>query len=270
MAKESKFADWLIATGRAMGYATHTSLAKAIGVPQPTVSRWKTGAKPSVEHLVKISELFGIELKTLLILSGHMKGEVSSEELALPISEAERLVDESPLEEALKEALRDFWKERMQEEHARLQELLKGVEYAVSPSGGIRGTELEPWLEKAVESGLARHLQRLQHSLVKAPRSHTWFVFSRSEGDEDTNPRDLFLRTVSKGGTVGAEVLRESARSGYWPLITCPEGGWDATTETLETAEDAEEAIRAFFQSHPSLVHGEAEHPDAPEEEDPS
>lgn len=71
----SDFGSWLTATRKAMGFPTSSSLARKIGIPQPTISRWQSGAKPSVEHLVKISDLFGIDLKTLLILSGHMQGD---------------------------------------------------------------------------------------------------------------------------------------------------------------------------------------------------
>lgn len=68
------FGPWLIATRKAMGFRTNSALANALDIPQPTISRWQSGAKPSVEHLVKLSDLFGVELKTLLILSGHMAG----------------------------------------------------------------------------------------------------------------------------------------------------------------------------------------------------
>lgn len=270
MAEELRFADWLIATGRAMGYATYTSLAQALGVPQPTVSRWKAGAKPSVEHLVRISELFGIELKTLLVLSGHMKGDVSSEQLGPPPSEADRMINESGLEEAFKEVLRNFWRERMREERSRLQSLIQGTDHAVSPSGGIRATELEPWLEKAGESSLARHVQRFQNALAEAPKPYTWFVANRFESEPLSSAPKRFLRTVKAGGMVEARVVREGAAGGFFPLISCPDGGWDALTENLETAEEAEGAIRDFFGNYPTLTFKEVRQVDAAEEEGPS
>lgn len=258
MANDSTFADWLIATGRAMGYSTYTALANAIGVPQPTVSRWKSGAKPSVEHLVKISELFGIELKTLLVLSGHMKGEVSPRDLQPPPSEAERVIGESPLEKRLKEKLLDFWEQRMQEEHQRLRELVRGVQHAVTPAGGVRPSELDPWMEKAMESALPWHVQTLNANLVAAEKPYTWFVFEHGGRLDVSNPRQAFQDTVYRGHEVEVSINHEGVNAGYYPFIACPEDGWAAATDDLETRAEAEAAVRHFFQLYPSLSYRKA------------
>lgn len=76
----AEFSSWLEATRKAMGFRTNTALAEALGIPQPTVSRWKSGAQPSVEHLAKLSDLFGVSLKTLLVLAGHLPGQADGPE----------------------------------------------------------------------------------------------------------------------------------------------------------------------------------------------
>ena len=78
----TEFGSWLNATRKAMGFPTNSALARALDIPQPTISRWQSGAKPSVEHLVKVSELLGVGLKTLLILSDHMSGNADGVDLA--------------------------------------------------------------------------------------------------------------------------------------------------------------------------------------------
>ena len=259
----SSFSDWLVTTGRAIGYTTNTALARALGIPQPTVSRWKAGSKPSVEHLVKISDLFGIELKTLLILSGHMKGEVSPGKLAPPPSEAERMIAESPMEESLKKVLRDFWKERMREERDRLQNLIQGTLNAVSPTGGLRSTELDPWIEKAMETGLPWQVQRLKDSLAKAPKPYTWFISGAP--DAEANPRELFHRTVQEGDEVQVNVIRGMGFGGFFPYISDLNNRWHAVTDNFETEEEAAEAIRSFLDSYPTLTYEEWSMTDAPE-----
>lgn len=72
----SEFGEWLGATSKALGFRNNSALARAIGVNQANVSRWTSGHTiPTVDHLVKMSDLFGIDLKTLLAMSGHITPE---------------------------------------------------------------------------------------------------------------------------------------------------------------------------------------------------
>lgn len=75
----TEFSAWLDATSKAIGFRTNTALANALGVPQPTVSRWKSGSQPSVDHLVKVSRLVGIHLEHLLVLAGYMDAEPNAQ-----------------------------------------------------------------------------------------------------------------------------------------------------------------------------------------------
>lgn len=41
-------------------------LAKEIGVHTSTVSHWRDGKKPQVEHLKRVAEFFGVSLESLI------------------------------------------------------------------------------------------------------------------------------------------------------------------------------------------------------------
>lgn len=266
MAKELRFADWLIATGRAMGYTTYTSLAQALGVPQPTVSRWKAGAKPSVEHLVRISELFGIELKTLLILSGHMKGDVSAKDLALPSSQADRIIASMKSNGEYREMLKDFWQRRQHEELERLQLLADGVDATVTTTGRADPKSMEPWLEGALRSELSKHLRALEQELSQSPGPITWMV--RSFNPDRPDPLLLFHEDVKKGAKVDAGVYEEEGL--YVPFVRAP-GSWQARTHGFVDPEIAAVAVEVFLSNNPGLDANLIEEvmSDAPEEEGP-
>lgn len=212
---------------------------------------------------MKISELFGVELKLLLVLAGYLEGE-AGKEIQPPLSEAERMIDESLLETRFKSQLRAFWFERMEEEQARLRDLLNGVHNAISPMDEVQPTELEPWLEKALETDITKHVQRLRNSLVHEPQPYTWFVYS--EG----GPRESLKRlrkSTSEGAEVSQNIFDLDEGVGYYPLVECERDGWAASTEMLDSLEEARAALEHFFNSNHRLMPGELVIVDASEEE---
>jgi transcriptional regulator with XRE-family HTH domain len=182
------FADWLISTGRALGYTTNTALAKAIGVPQPTVSRWKSGSKPSVEHLVKISELFGVELKLLLVLAGYMKGDPQDVQPTAPLTSAERIILKSEVDEPLKDLLLWFWSARQAEELHRLGVILEGATSAVDPEHNYTpATKFETWVVNMCRRSLTSCGSGERRSPVK--RATTSGCLKRADPTSSTRPK---------------------------------------------------------------------------------
>jgi len=127
------FSEWLNSTGRALGFPTSAALARALGIQQSTVSRWKTkNSQPGVEHLAKISDLFGVELKSLLVLAGYLEASPGiATAPAVHISFEESMINGLSLSERFKDVARGFWAERVAEERSRLASFLLGLEEAV-------------------------------------------------------------------------------------------------------------------------------------------
>ena len=88
------FASWLGTMGAAMGYPTDATIAKALGITQSNVYRWKVkGSRPTVEHLWQLSRLFRTDLEALLVLTGHIPAPADDD----PVAEA----GAAPLDQAL-------------------------------------------------------------------------------------------------------------------------------------------------------------------------
>lgn len=53
-------------------FESEAALARAIGVPQSTVSRWRRGeTRPRVEQLLTVSEVTGTSIETLVRIAGY-------------------------------------------------------------------------------------------------------------------------------------------------------------------------------------------------------
>lgn len=267
MTEDLKFADWLISTGRAMGYATNSALAHAIGVPQPTVSRWKKGAKPSVEHLVSISDLFGIELKTLLVLSGHMQGDVSPGKLAPPPSQADRIIDSVNAPEPYKTELRIFWAAREREELYRLELLAEAVETAHSMDAGEEERKsFHPWIETALATELPLHVQALRNA-IEPSASNTWILHMHPSVKGDAH--EILMKDVVSGVEATQTIYAEDGW--YHPSIRATEGSrFLLRGPSSQSLEETRESLRSMLRNYPTLKLRDLEIIHAPEEEDES
>jgi transcriptional regulator with XRE-family HTH domain len=53
-------------------FESEAALARQLGVPQSTVTRWRRGAtRPRVEQLLTLSEVSGISIETLVRTAGY-------------------------------------------------------------------------------------------------------------------------------------------------------------------------------------------------------
>ncbi|MFE1104117.1 helix-turn-helix domain-containing protein [Nocardiopsis alba] len=264
MPQTSPFAEWLISTGRALGYTTNTSLAKALGVPQPTVSRWKSGSKPSVEHLVKISELFGVELKTLLILSGHIQGDIVKE-VHPPLNQAERMISDAQISAGQKQLIVEYWRNRMGEEHARLARVVAFAEEAVEAGGPPLGLE---FAAKESKSDLAPHLALWHMRFLGTLPFENRFDYSAGVEEPETGwlrPPELIGVELPKGYAIQ---FSQPDEEGARVTITAPGGAPIAWTRAFPTHMEALEQVPEMLQKTPKAPLSAFGDTDAPEEED--
>ncbi len=256
----------MTATGHALGYSTSASLARALGIQQSTVSRWKKGTKPSVEHLVKISELFGVELKTLLILSGHMEGDVSPAALAAPPTPADRIIEGIDAPEEYRAHLRMFWLAREREELERLELLAEGIENAYNMLGRRDRQSFQPWVETALATELPLHVQVLRDA-VDPPPNTTWILQVHPSVQGDAH--DLLMKDVRQRVMVSQSVYEEDGW--YYPSIHALEGSrWLLRGPSFQSLQEALDALQKMRRFYPTLKAQEVEVLHAPKEEDPS
>lgn len=169
------FSEWLNSTGRALGFPTSASLARALGIQQSTVSRWKTkGSQPGVEHLAKISDLFGVELKSLLVLAGYLDATPGiASAPAVHMSFEELMINDLSISERFKDVARKFWADRMNEERNRLGDFLLGLEEAVV-SANVPDLDApdRAWPAQLSDTRLARQvgsaLAELEDAMIEA------------------------------------------------------------------------------------------------------
>ncbi|WP_433699074.1 helix-turn-helix domain-containing protein [Nocardiopsis sp. CA-288880] len=257
------FADWLFNTGRALGYTTNSALARALGVPQPTVSRWKTGSKPSVEHLVKISELFGVELKLLLVLAGYMKGDVRDIPLEAPTSKAERLIAESEVGEAAEALLSSFWGRRQDEELKRLEKLVAGIQESVRLTGSYDLRSMEKSLDDALQTELPQHVHHLVRGLTRRKLAYQarWVLYSK-ELPKDGEP-DAFAESEEAHASLTARVYETP--NGWGFEVVPGNGAWALVGSPFDSRTAAEESLALWAMDHPNFDLKLKEDEDAPE-----
>lgn len=67
------WAAWLTQRMSDLGYATNSDLARAAGVPDSVISRWRNnGTMPSLGQLRRLTEPLGASLLQLLVAAGHL------------------------------------------------------------------------------------------------------------------------------------------------------------------------------------------------------
>lgn len=163
------FIQWLDGMARAYGYMRDADLARGLGLPQSTVSRWRRqGARPSVEHLVKISALFRTDLVPLLALTGHAN--LGDDPLAMPpepplkpMSEVERRIRDADIPPRVRRALSRYWRQRMEEEEGRVFAILGDT----APDRHASELDALRWLTKLFETDLPTHVAEIFMEIVK-------------------------------------------------------------------------------------------------------
>lgn len=79
----TKFALWLDSIVPAV-IPTDAEFARRVGVNQSYVHRWRRGRRPQVPALIKIADVTGTNLETLLRIVGYAPGEEDSSESDKP------------------------------------------------------------------------------------------------------------------------------------------------------------------------------------------
>ncbi|WP_168221167.1 transcriptional regulator [Actinomadura sp. WMMA1423] len=169
---------------RALGYAREADLARALDLPQSTVSRWRKGSRPSVEHLVRVSQLLKTQLEPLLVLAGHVDPAVGANIRSTPPeppehrTETVRRIEEADLSEDMKETLRRYWDRRLIEERARVYRFIDQFSDAIEPSM----EEMKSWLARAYETDLPAHVTSTFLDLLSMHVDH---LNAQAAKDED-------------------------------------------------------------------------------------
>jgi transcriptional regulator with XRE-family HTH domain len=71
-----RWADWLGARMQAVGFEANSDLARATGVPDSVISRWRTsGTTPSIAQLRRLQSALQVSLVELLVAAGHLSPE---------------------------------------------------------------------------------------------------------------------------------------------------------------------------------------------------
>jgi transcriptional regulator with XRE-family HTH domain len=69
--KRTPFAIWLDSVVVPTLFANDAALARAMGVPQTYVYRWRRGVTPQVPALAKLAKATGTSIETLLRIAGY-------------------------------------------------------------------------------------------------------------------------------------------------------------------------------------------------------
>jgi transcriptional regulator with XRE-family HTH domain len=108
----SRFAGWLSTSMTSRGL-TQAQLARAVGVADTQVSRWRRGqVVPTVQYLQRIADTFGVQRTTLDRLVGYPVAEASASGSARdPDVEAELQAHQARLRETMQKRLpRSMWR----------------------------------------------------------------------------------------------------------------------------------------------------------------
>lgn len=71
--ERTPFASWLDSIIPAV-IPSDAEFARRVGVNQSYVHRWRRGRRPQVQNLIKIADVTGTKLETLLRIVGYVEG----------------------------------------------------------------------------------------------------------------------------------------------------------------------------------------------------
>jgi transcriptional regulator with XRE-family HTH domain len=100
-----QFGEWLVRT-LAERDISQSKFAKAVGVSDSLVTRWKSGTQPSIEACQRIAEFFGVDPLRLAVTAGRVPAEVAGVEgLPLPDDSARALAERQKMQELIEKKL---------------------------------------------------------------------------------------------------------------------------------------------------------------------
>lgn len=193
------FATWLASMSVALGYPREADLARALDLPQSTVSRWRKGSRPSVEHLWRLGRLLKTDLEPLLVLAGHIPGNTGVDPFAAPPSppsattETVRRIKDADMPERMKDVVFAYWERRLAEERSRVYAFIS--EFSGPPRPG--DTSMRAWLAKAYETALPVHvtdafldLLTMQVERMQPPAARKRAPHGDAQAGEEEDPRE--------------------------------------------------------------------------------
>ncbi|KDE14918.1 helix-turn-helix domain-containing protein [Rhodococcus aetherivorans] len=68
----TRFSEWFDTLYRERGYETDAAAARAIGVQQSLIRRWREGSAPSVDNLRKISYALAVPMQQVMIAAEYL------------------------------------------------------------------------------------------------------------------------------------------------------------------------------------------------------
>lgn len=255
------FVEWLNNVSLAAGYSSTTALAQRLGVSQSTVSRWKTrSARPGIDHLVKLSKLFKVELTALLVIADYIDPEaadVTPESYYPEPSTRDTAVSAGVLAELegdQSEAIYRFWNRRLQEEETRLQEALE-MTRGVAQFGADPAVIRRHW-PRLLSTDLSKHVSDLIFGILSTAVPNVLVPHSEGILDSDID----LLRSgwaVSQGYPMGLasaiRVIRD--REGFWRFELCNgRGDPIAWSQPFASASAAMEASQLWHEKHPHVM----------------
>lgn len=78
LARMTHFSEWFDAIYRERGYEHDAAVARALGIQQSVIKRWREGSAPSIDNLRKVSRVLEVPMQQTLIAAGVLtEGEAS-------------------------------------------------------------------------------------------------------------------------------------------------------------------------------------------------
>ncbi|OOL30445.1 hypothetical protein GQ85_19870 [Rhodococcus rhodochrous] len=78
LARMTRFSEWFDALYRERGYDTDAAVARALGVQQSVIKRWREGSAPSIDNLRKISTTLAVPMQQAMIAAGYLTPDEAS------------------------------------------------------------------------------------------------------------------------------------------------------------------------------------------------
>lgn len=72
LARMTRFSEWFDTLARERGYENDASVARAVGVQQSVVKRWRQGSAPSVDNLRKISHALAVPMQQAMLAADYL------------------------------------------------------------------------------------------------------------------------------------------------------------------------------------------------------
>jgi transcriptional regulator with XRE-family HTH domain len=104
----ASYAEWLSARMDALGFGANSELARASGVPDSAISRWRTtGTTPTIAQLRRLVGPLQASLLELLVAAGHLtRDEARLREVVTPVRQPRTTAEAIDLDPELPDDLK--------------------------------------------------------------------------------------------------------------------------------------------------------------------